>query len=268
MSRKKLTAKTADRFDLYERSVQCPEADIPFLERVFQDHNGRSPLSLREDFCGSALLCAEWVKSLDGRTAEGIDLSEEVLTWGNEHNVQPLGAKADRVQLLQQDVMTPKTPLVDIQCAFNFSYCTFKERKTLLKYFQGVHASLKDDGLFFLDIHGGTESMELLEEENEKDGFSYIWEQGEYDPMHAHRVSWIHFKFKDRSKIKRAFTYDWRIWTIPELRDLLDDAGFRLTEVYWEGTDPDDEEEGNGVYERVEKGDNDPSFISYVVGIK
>ena len=56
----------------------------------------------------------------------------------------------------------------------------------------------------------------------------------------------IHFKFPDGSKIKRAFSYTWRLWTAPELRDMLLDAGFRNVTVYWEGED--DNGEGNGEF--------------------
>ena len=31
----------------------------------------------------------------------------------------------------------------------------------------------------------------------------------------------IHFKFPDGSKLKKAFTYEWRLWTAPEIRELL-----------------------------------------------
>ena len=54
----KLSAKTADIYDLYERSVQDPESEVKLLDRTFKKLLGRRALSLREDFCGTALLCA------------------------------------------------------------------------------------------------------------------------------------------------------------------------------------------------------------------
>src|SRR5512145_412305 len=98
-----LTAKTADRHVLYEKSVQDAQAEIKFVDRVFRGR-GRVPLSLREDFCGTALLCARWVESKPERKATGIDLDRDTLDWGLEHNLAPLGDAQKRVRLLEQDV--------------------------------------------------------------------------------------------------------------------------------------------------------------------
>ena len=77
----KFTAKTADKHDLYQRSVQDAETEIYFINRAFKKVRGREPLTLREDFCGTALLCGAWVKSLEKRTAQGIDIDPKVLAW-------------------------------------------------------------------------------------------------------------------------------------------------------------------------------------------
>ena len=69
----RLTAKSADPHELYERSVQDPEPDVGLLARHFRRERGRSALSLREDFCGTALFCATWIRSRRDRTAIGVD---------------------------------------------------------------------------------------------------------------------------------------------------------------------------------------------------
>ena len=73
--------------------------------------------------------------------------------------------------------------------------------------------------------------------------FTYVWDQHSYDPITGSAVCKIHFHFPDGSKIRDAFTYHWRLWTLPELRELLAEAGFARSTVYWEGTD---EETGEG----------------------
>jgi hypothetical protein len=80
-------------------------------------------------------------------------------------------------------------------------------------------------------------------------------------------VNFIHFEFDDGSRINRAFRYDWRLWGLFELRDLLDDAGFSKTEVYWEGTDRQTGE-GNDVFRRRERAEDDPAWICYIAGIR
>ncbi|MCZ7685175.1 MAG: class I SAM-dependent methyltransferase [Sandaracinaceae bacterium] len=100
----KLTAKTADRHVLYQVAVQAPDFEVELLDSHFKRRVGRKPVSLREDFCGTALLCSEWVKSDEARTATGIDIDESVLAWGREHNLGPLGEAASRVALVRGDV--------------------------------------------------------------------------------------------------------------------------------------------------------------------
>ena len=58
----KLTAKNADLHWLYEKSVQTPDIEVVFIDKVFRKEFGRPATFLREDFCGTALMCAEWVK--------------------------------------------------------------------------------------------------------------------------------------------------------------------------------------------------------------
>ena len=66
--------------------------------------------------------------------------------------------------------------------------------------------------------------------------------------------------------MRRAFEYDWRMWTIPEIRECMEDAGFKSTYVYWEGDDGDGG--GNGEFERITTEENCEAWIAYVVGLK
>ncbi|CAN0593016.1 unnamed protein product, partial [Laminaria digitata] len=77
----------------------------------------------------------------------------------------------------------------------------------------------------------------------------------------------IHFRFPDKSEIKNAFVYEWRLWTIPEVRELLLEAGFDAVKIFWEGTDPDTGE-GTGRYHEATQGDSDPAWTCYIAGVK
>jgi hypothetical protein len=67
--------------------------------------------------------------------------------------------------------------------------------------------------------------------------------------------------------MRRAFTYDWRLWQLAELRDALLDAGFAGVEAYWEGEDADGQ--GTGLFHRVVRPvDNDPGWNAYLVATK
>ena len=67
--------------------------------------------------------------------------------------------------------------------------------------------------------------------------------------------------------MKRIFSYEWRLWGLTELKDILDDAGFSRVDCYWEGTD-EDGESGNGIFTREQKGERCPSYIAYLVAQK
>jgi cyclopropane fatty-acyl-phospholipid synthase-like methyltransferase len=254
-----------DRHRLYERAVQCPEADVRFLRRIFRQHYGRDPRLLREDFCGTAALAAEWVRTHPRNRAWGVDLDPEVLAWGWNHHVVPLGPDMRRIRLLRADVRSVTEPKVDVVVAMNFSYFIFKKRPELVDYFRRVRHSVRRRGLFVVDIFGGWEAQALRTETKRLPGFTYYWQQVRYDPITHETLFHIHFRLRDGRWIRRAFTYDWRLWTIPEVREAMEEAGFRGTEVYWEGTDHATGE-GNGVFRRAEKATNCPGWIAYVVG--
>ena len=261
--KKKLTAKTADRHVLYQLTVQNADFEVELAEQYFKKRVGRRALSLREDFCGTALLCAEWVKSDDERTATGVDIDQDVLTWGKKHNIEPLGDAASRVTLLEEDVRNHGGSRHDVVMALNYSYFYFKDRDTVRRYFETVKEHLKEDGLFFLDLFGGYESTQVLAEKRKYPGFTYVWHQAAFNPIDNHFLGHIHFRFKDGTALNKAFTYDWRLWTAPELRELLAEAGYAHVEVLWEKED--DEGEGTGEFVPRTKVDNDPGFNAYLL---
>lgn len=263
---KRTLAQQANRHDYYERSVQTPDVDAQFLDRTFRRISGRRAHVLREDFCGTAALCAEWVKRHRQHRAYGIDLCEKTLNYGIRKHVVPLGEQAARITLMRRDVREAVDFRADIACAFNFSYFAFKQRSILRDYLATVREGLADDGLLFLDSFGGPESMDLREECTEHDDFTYVWDQDDFNPITHDIRCYIHFEFPDGSALRRAFRYDWRLWQIPEVEDIAREAGYRDFIVYWEGTD--DEGEGNGIFRPTRKGDDAEAFIAYMVCVK
>ncbi len=260
------TAKTADKHVLYQMAVQSAEAEVAFIDRVYRRQYGRPPARLREDFCGTALICCAFVRKRRENRAWGVDLHKPTQEWGRRHNMAKLPEHAaQRIELVTDNVMNVTAPKVEVVGAFNFSYYIFKQRPDLVAYFEKVRASLADEGLFFLDAYGGYEAQQVMEEETRYGGFTYVWDQASYNPIDDHTTCHIHFKFPDGSMLRKAFTYDWRLWTLAGIRDALIDAGFASTEVYWEGTDADGE--GNGSYRRQVRGENTPGWNAYIVGV-
>ncbi|MFO7604344.1 MAG: class I SAM-dependent methyltransferase, partial [Gammaproteobacteria bacterium] len=141
-------------------------------------------------------------------------------------------------------------------------------------YFEKAYASLNDDGILFMDMFGGTECQDELEEETELDDVdaTYIWEHAKFNPINNNIICHIHFEFADGSRLEKAFTYNWRLWSLPEIRELLLEAGFRKASIYWEeyeeGDDDDDEMEGTGEYYATEDVENQESWMVYIVAEK
>lgn len=279
-SEARLTARTADVHTLYEAAVQCPEAEVGFVSRQFQRLRGRPARTLREDFCGTGAVAAEWVRSHGQRRAVGLDLDGPTLAEGQRRHIDPLGAEQrSRVRLVRADVLRPPRIAApgsgvgrgvwggwrgfDVVCAFNFSYWVFGDRATLRRYFEAARRALAPDGVMALDLFGGSDSMLVQQERRRCRGFTYVWDQRSYDPASGAYDCRIHFEFKDGTRLRDAFCYRWRLWTAPEVREVLSEAGFARVRLYAEGDDG--RGGGNGIYREVERFDPDRSFVAYLV---
>lgn len=255
-----------DKHILYQLAVQSPDAEAEFCDGIYRRLYGRPASLFREDFCGTALISCEWAKRRRTNHAYGVDLHKRTLDWGLRHNISRLPpAIAARVHLINKDVTHVTRPKVHIVGAFNYSYFIFKERRDLLRYFTAVRRSLHPKGLFVLDAYGGWEAQEVMKEKTRNKGFTYIWDQASYNPTNDHTVCHIHFKFPNGKIMKKAFTYDWRLWTLGGIRDALADAGFSRSDAYWEGSDK--KGDGDGIYRKQAKAENSPGWNSYVVAI-
>ena len=265
-----MASKTLPEFDKYEyynRAVQSEEEDAKFLKRAFEETCGRSPRVMREDFCAAYALCCAWAALDASHQAIGIDLEEEPLSYGKKTYLPKLDPEArHRVTTIQANVLAPDNPRADLICALNFSYFIFKDRSTLKLYFERCFSQLNANGALILDAFGGIGYMEPNEHETEHDDFSYFWDQDSFDPATHHTMFYIHFKRKGEKKREQVFSYDWRLWTLPELTDLLVEVGFEKPKFYWEGSDEDGD--GNGVFEQREKQDDWDTWLTYLVARK
>lgn len=257
-------ASQADRHELYERSVQAPESDADTLASLFRRYRKREALSLREDFCGTAALSVAWAKSKRTRTAIGVDLDQPTLDWGLAHRVQPAGpGVASRVELRRANVLDGVGPKVDIAAALNFSYNVLHERRDLVAYFRTARRKLVDDGVFVLDVFGGWEIMATALNRRKVGKVTYRWEQRSFDALSHRIVCAIGFEFPDGSSIDDAFFYDWRLWTVPELRDALLEAGFSRVRALWERENFDGD--GTGSFYEPKTVENQESWWTYML---
>ncbi len=251
-----------DRHLLYERAVQSPDAELGLLNRLLR-RAGQPARWLREDFSGTALLSASWVRSGPGRIAVAVDLDPAVHRWAAEHRLPGLGRAADRLRLCQADVRRAPPGPFDAILALNFSYQVFQRRAELRAYLAAARRSLVPGGLFMLDLFGGWLSQQPVTERRRLGGgVTYVWEHQACDPI-THRIRCaIHFELPGGRRLARAFTYDWRLWSLPELRDLLAEAGFDRIEVQWDVEPPGVEPR----YRPRRHAANQGAWLAYLVG--
>ncbi len=256
------------KYKFYEEAVQSHDNDIDFINTTYKKIVGEKPLTFREDFGGTAAMACDWVKQSEKHEAWGIDLDHEPQAYGVECHYSKLNEEQKtRMHYINGNVLDNYEFKTDTIAAFNFSYFIFKERKQLLEYFKKVRAGLNENGLFFMDIFGGTECYDVLEEETEYDDFHYYWDCDYFNPINNQVLYYIHFKDKeDKMKYERVFTYDWRQWSIQEIREILEEAGFSNSWLYWE--EDGDDGEGNGEFYPSEEEENCESWVCYIVAQK
>lgn len=257
-----------DKYYYYHKSVQSPDDDAEFYEKAyghfFPDYEA---ITLREDFCAAFANSCSWVKLSSEKQAIGLDIDIEPISYGKKNYLSKLSAdEQKRINIMEKNVLDKDAPSADIITATNFSYFCFKKRNDLLEYFKNCHNTLNEEGVLILDCFGGPECHEANEHETEHDTFSYYWDQDNFNPITHEATFYIHFKRKGEAKRNKEFIYDWRLWSIPEIKDLLEEAGFSESVVYWEGSD--DSGDGNGEFDITETGEECESWIAYIVGKK
>lgn len=271
-----LSARTADRADLYQRAVQAPDAEVDFLLKAFRAMGRGRLRTIREDFCYSALIAREWVRRGPDHRAIGVDIDRAVIRGAAARNRDELPPDArERLSLIAADVRAPEVLAagrVDAVLATNFAYWVFHQRDALREYFRLVHRALRPGGIFILDFFSGSDAHRELTERrrigsrHRDGGFTYVWDQASYEPLSGRYTCKIHFEFRDGSKIRDAFRYDWRLWSPPELLDLLPEAGFATRRVFAEGDDG--RGGGDGVFRPVRRHNADRAFLGYIVSVR
>ncbi len=256
-----------NKYVYYERAVQNPQNEVDFFNEKYSEIRNKKAKTLREDFCGTAAISCKWVDQSDEHFAWGVDLDPEPIEYGKENHLAALENSAQkRMTYIEGNVLDTDTPKVDISFAFNFSYFIFKKRKELLQYFKAAYKSLNKDGVFFIDLFGGPDSQTVMTDVISHPGFKYYWDCQMFNPMTSECRFAIHFKRKGEQKIKDVFVYNWRMWTMIELREMLEEAGFKSTIAYWEGED--EEGDGNGEFFATEEAENCDAWVTYIAAVK
>lgn len=262
-------AAAADRFDLYQRTVQDPPANNRLVDEVYRRLRARPPRLLREDFCGAAAMACDWVARDPARRALGLDIDAVALKWGRDHNVASLAPEArHRVALVRRDVLRagPELGRPDVVVAFNNSWALFDSRDALGAYFARVRRCLAPRGMLILQCIGGRDAMRCLTRRSRRAGVGYTWEQTEFNAVTSVMRCAIHYDFDDGSRLERAFEYRWRVWGLAETRDLLRDSGFSGSTVLWPVCDR--RRRPTGRYSATDRAPGGLSWVVFIVAVR
>jgi hypothetical protein len=237
-----------DRFDCYELCVQSPRHVVGLLRRV----HGGEPVVLREDFCGTAAICRRWVE--EGRRAGqrwravGVDMDAAVIDRARRECLSEGSAEAIRLECANVlDVGEHDWGGCDVIFVGNFSIGYIHDRGALLRYLRASRERLSrgnagfGGGIMVADLYDGSGkyaigSITRLHPGRGHETVRYTWEHRAADALTGMVTNAIHFQVEIEgeavARYPDAFTYHWRLWSIPELREAMLEAGFATTEVY------------------------------------
>ena len=163
--------------------------------------------------------------------------------------------------------------------ALNFSVFEYHSRDALRAYFKSARRSLRKRGVIVFDVFGGPGAMRVSEQRRDvvpskadaiTDGepipsaFGYRWEQRAFDAVSGRIDCRIHFDLDAKTTRASAFRYDWRLWTLPELVELLGEAGFAEPTV-WCDTYDEQAGQSDGVYRPMPEMSAREDWVAYVV---
>jgi len=224
---------------LYDLCVQNAPASVRFIDAARRNHRLPAARTLREDFSGGGGLALAWVASAKPRSAIAVDHDPAVLTrLLNSPRIKPITA----------DVHRCHQP-ADVIAATNFSLGYFHTRAGLLRYLTLCRKRLNPKGSFIADMYGGPSAFQTRAQRctfHLPDGtpVRYEFEQRNTDPLTGRVLNALHFTVgtgRNALKLRDAFVYDWRLWSLPELTDACQNAGFTQIEFHdFEGGALDD----------------------------
>ncbi|OAB63163.1 hypothetical protein AY599_15770 [Leptolyngbya valderiana BDU 20041] len=255
--------------DLYEICVQSPKHVVDLLRAI----HGNEPVRLGEDFAGSGAVGRAWVAQGGAHQAWCVDQDAEALA--RCHGVEGVSTRVG-------DVME-ETASVDALWVGNFSIGYHHDRVSLVAYLKHVRERLTPGGVFVCDTYGGETAFitgevhrfHPLPAHLAPDGTGgwrvrYTWEQRQADPLTGMVTDVLHFRIERAGMIDAeypdAFIYHWRLWSVPELRDAMTEAGFTGTAVYNQLPDAVDDQGRPYIEPIVDPSDLDDSFIVCVTG--
>lgn len=263
-----------DRFHFYELAVT--NADM--LARFCRALHPSTPRTLREDFSGTAALARAWLALDPAHRAIAVDHDPKVLARARSDAARLPNRR--HLRTIDKDVLHALAK-ADIIAATNFPLGYFHTRDALVRYLAISRSRLAPGGLFLADLYGGASAFTTgvtRRTFREPDAgrtrgqrFTYLWDQQEANAITGLVRNAIHFQYRaggTTRTIRNAFTYHWRLWSIPEITDALHEAGYRTIECHSRLGDAIDSEGNLYVQQPDPEEPLDADWVVYVVARK
>lgn len=214
-----------DKHDLYEHAVQSPAQTALFLHTV----HAKKPRTLCDDFCGAGAIARAFLHTFPDAKATAIDKDAAPLRALRERADESI---APRLTIRKANVLATRAR-ADVIAALNFPLGYFHDRTNLLKYLRAARARLNPAGVLVADTYGGPSAFQTGRYDVKLDNaVRYTWEQREANPLTGRVLNAMHFDVPSSGPMRDAFVYDWRLWSVPELRDAMTEAGFKSVDAY------------------------------------
>lgn len=234
-----------DRHDCYELCVQSPRHVVALLRGV----HGGEPLTLREDFAGTASVSLRWLAEAKSRgeraRALAVDLDAESLERARDTAARE---RLAGLEVTSSDcIAADDVHGADVIFVGNFSIGYIRTRDALVRYLRASKRRLDagnagfGGGIFACDLYGGPSAYRLgvLERKHPSRGremIHYVWRHEEADPRTARVRNSISFRVvldgDVIAEMPRAFVYEWRLWSLVELTEAMHEAGFSEVTLY------------------------------------
>ena len=264
--------RRVNRFDLYEAAVQSPEVQC----RFFRALHGGEPLVLADDFSGAGGLARGWLGLSERYASIATDRDELPLAHAYVRATERFGEGVFKRFGLQRASVVEAGGHVDVAVALNFGVSELQRRAELVGYFRHSLFRLNNGGVMVVDTYGGPTAYDTgryrVEASLDGAGFVYEWEQRRGDPLTGRVECAMHFEVDGGTRVEDAFVYDWRLWSVPEVRDAMMEAGYRSTEVHLDYGVGSGEEDGPVLEAAALDGEptvgieGDEDYVAYVVG--
>lgn len=213
----------------YEKWMSLLHTTIT-LHREMQQLQRSEPIIIADIGCGTGTLCFSLAK--EGHQVIGVDLSEDMLTVGEEKRSQISLPIQRRIQFLCQNMQELRLPKpVDIAYSFCDSLNYLQSLSEFDATLKRIAASLKNDGLFIFDLLSLDKMKRLGKQKNFEvnEDIVCVWENtwDDKDGCLHHDVSILIKEEDDRYRRFDEY-HTQRGFSIDEVRDLLESNHFDI----------------------------------------